>query len=343
MNAMILAAGLGQRLRPHTLNKAKPSLPFLNIPLLSYSFSYLDGLKVKKFVFNTHHEPESIRRAAQQFRSPHKPEIKFTFESPYLLGSGGGLKLAESHLRGGGHFLLANGDEFLICPQGLHSFWDNHLSSGALATLLVCNHDEVGSRFGGVWTNEENQVIGFGKTPSPGSTRGYHYTGIMALADRVFDYIPYGIVSNILYDHLTQAIRQGDEVRIFFPERIIWYETGSEQDFLFASFMCLNHLNESSEFGANLIQILKAQDPFLIHQGQGIWLGKDTQIPSSAQILGPCIIGSHSILGEGTIIKGPVVMGNECLIERDSQLERTVIGHQIKIESNQKLNDFLLL
>jgi len=61
MKAMILAAGLGERMRPLTESRAKPSLPVLNRPIIVQTLAYLKSQGVDEAVINLHHHPESIR------------------------------------------------------------------------------------------------------------------------------------------------------------------------------------------------------------------------------------------------------------------------------------------
>lgn len=342
MNAMILAAGKGERLRPHTEKRAKPSIPFLNIPLIGYSLYYLEKLGIDSLVVNTHHAPDSVRQALRQLIALEKPSLQWTFESPDLLGSGGGIKLAEPHLRGKDQFLVANGDELMLAPKGLDDFWQFHLSSGALASLLVCHHEEVGKLFGGVWVNEHNQVLGFGKKSFPLSQRAYHYTGFIALADRAFDYIPQGIASNLLYDDLTKAIQNGEDVRAF-EQTLCWYETGNEKDFLHASIQCLNHLKQEDEFGSCLKNILHRFQPELRSCGDGIWKHQNSNISSQAKIRGPCMIGKDVMIDDHVTIDGNVIIGDGTTVAKQSYLQTVVLGQNVTINPGQIHKNCLIL
>src|SRR6187402_2717354 len=99
MKAMILCAGLGTRLRPHTEKLAKPAIPFLNIPLLGYSLFHLETLGLSTLVANTHHLPETVKKAALFATVGSKYKTFFTEEQPEILSSGGGIWRAEQYLR----------------------------------------------------------------------------------------------------------------------------------------------------------------------------------------------------------------------------------------------------
>jgi NDP-sugar pyrophosphorylase family protein len=60
MKAMVLAAGLGTRMRPLTLLRAKPALPVLNRPLLHWTLERLARAGVSEVMINLHHLPDSV-------------------------------------------------------------------------------------------------------------------------------------------------------------------------------------------------------------------------------------------------------------------------------------------
>ena len=62
MKAMVLTAGLGTRLRPLTLERAKPAIPLLGKPLILTILEKLRALEVKEFRLNLHTLPETIKR-----------------------------------------------------------------------------------------------------------------------------------------------------------------------------------------------------------------------------------------------------------------------------------------
>src|SRR5580698_8851230 len=139
MNALILCAGLGTRFRPTTEKIAKPALPFLNLPLLAYSLVYLESVGLNTLVINTHHLPKTVEAAASGLV---KSSYKTIFSNePKILGSGGGIKNNEAHLKGrltsDDEFLVANGDEVMLFNHGdgLSRLVAFHRAQGALATL----------------------------------------------------------------------------------------------------------------------------------------------------------------------------------------------------------------
>ena len=145
-----MAAGKGERLRPQTLQLAKPALPLLNVPMLAYSTLYLELLGAKEYLINTHHLPATVEDAARQVL-PRKASLKFSFETE-ILGSGGGLAQAL-RMSGAttGPILIANADAILLLPEPekIQELLQTHVASGALATFLVCPFPPAAETLGG--------------------------------------------------------------------------------------------------------------------------------------------------------------------------------------------------
>lgn len=249
MNAMILAAGEGTRLRPYTAENPKPCIPFLSVPLLCYSLSLLDDIEISRLVVNSHHLPEKIKSLSHLLPSRWKNfEIS---QEETLLDSGGGIHKAKAKLQGKGSFFVLNGDGVILPHQIglLKEMAAFHKWHGGLATLLTMEHPDVGVKFGGAWLGAEGHEIQcFSKKP-PGlnAPRGLHFTGALLLSDKIFDYFSPEIeIENILYGTLTRAMKAGEKVHSF-QSKVEWYETGNAVDFMKATEYCFEALSTPDE------------------------------------------------------------------------------------------------
>src|SRR6185503_17252889 len=112
--ALVLAAGLGTRLHPLTLARAKAAAPVDGEPLARRTIRWLAGHGVRELVVNLHHRPESIAAVLGDGRDLGV-RVRYSWESP-VLGSAGGprhalpLLLDAAEPGGGGTFVLVNGD-----------------------------------------------------------------------------------------------------------------------------------------------------------------------------------------------------------------------------------------
>ncbi|MGE5086545.1 MAG: sugar phosphate nucleotidyltransferase [Bacillota bacterium] len=312
MNVMLLAAGEGTRLRPFTNQLPKPAIPFLNIPLAAHALGFLHDLSIRNLVVNTYHLPNKIHDLFN--RLPHGAEhLIFSDEVGEILGGGGGLMKAKKHFIGGGDFLLMNADE-IILPQDsaiLEKAIAHHKSTNAIATLLVMKHHGVGTQFGGVWTDQKNSIVGFGKTSVPGSSRAWHFVGVQILSEKIFNYLPEQGVSNILMDGIMKALADG-KIAQAFPFECSWFETGNPNDFLEATQHCLEILSgkdspERSALQRTLNQFSSTQ---LIQQnlpGAILYFSKDAQISTNSTYQGVVCVGAGSTIKDNCDLKNVII------------------------------------
>ena len=114
--AMILAAGLGTRLRPLTDLCAKPALPVRGIPVIALLLELLKRHGVSQVIVNLHHRPESVRDAVNAFK-PSGIEVVYSDESEPL-GTGGGIRQARDFLLQSDPCLVLAGDMLLDLDLG---------------------------------------------------------------------------------------------------------------------------------------------------------------------------------------------------------------------------------
>lgn len=304
MRGLILSAGLGERLRPFTLKRAKPAIEFLNVPMLAFPYYWLNTLKLDQISFNTHYLPESIRHAAMHVVDPAIP-MHFSHEDN-ILGSGGGIGFAK-HLLEGDHFAIANGDGVILCEHKdtIERMFDFHVRKKALATLLVCPLEGVGTRLPGVWMDNTGEVVNFGKSAKQTYTECLHYASYMIFSRRVWDYIPEG-PSNILYDVLEPQIAHGEKVYGFRVDNMRWFETGNAEEYLAATRTCLEAMHSASPLGRCAREILESLSP---HTGL-----KDMKlISATADVSEDAQLSGFAVIGDGARVESGAKL-HDCVL-----------------------------
>ena len=328
MNVMLLAAGQGTRLRPYTEVIPKPAIPFLNVPLAAYSLYFIKSLDIDKLVVNTFHLPEKVHQLFNELPISKKIQINFSDETGFIRGSGGGLKSAEKHFTSE-HILLLNSDEVTIPKDEniVAKAAEFHKKSNSLATLLVTENPEVGSKFGGVWVDANNNVLGFGKTPTPGSIKGYHFIGAQFLDRKVLSYIPENQENNILYDAVTKGLSQGDKVSVF-PIECTWYETGNPHDFFSAQSDCLQAILEKNHNGMYLEKVVEtyATEKVQYYQKGNAYIAKSdsAQIDESSSLSGTICIGKNAHIKANAKIENSAICAN-VIVPENSNLSNTIV------------------
>lgn len=160
---MILAAGLGTRLRPLTDTIPKPLLPVGGTPLIVWNLLLLRAGGIGEVIINLHYLGHVIEKAIGD-GSRWDMQVRYSYE-PTLLGTGGGLKAAEWFF-GKQPFVVINGDTLIeLDVKALITF---HQAHNGLATLVL-RDDPYAAKWGVVESDEQNRILrinGRGKSPS---------------------------------------------------------------------------------------------------------------------------------------------------------------------------------
>lgn len=219
MKAFILGAGLGTRLMPLTKDTPKPLLPILGKPCIFYILSHLKNLGIKEAIINIHHASEKYQKILGNESQGLK--IIYSHEKE-LLGSGGGLKKAESLLKD--TFIVYNGD--VLCNADLNSAIEFHKKSGNIATLLLIKDGKRGD----IKINGNKEIIDIKYNPNPNSSNQYNFTGIHILEPEIFKYIPENQKANII-DVYINLIKQGIKINGLPIGNCYWKDIGTLESY----------------------------------------------------------------------------------------------------------------
>ena len=222
----MLAAGLGTRLRPLTLARAKPALPVAGPSLIERIAGWLAGHGVTDLIVNLHYRPETIT-ARLGDGTGLGTRVRYSWEQP-VLGSAGGPRRAFS-LASDERLWLVNGDTLADAPLG--EMAEAHRSSDALVTMAVIPNPDP-SRYGGVVVDDGGAVTGFSRRGTTGPS--WHFIGVQIAERATFEGLPDGVPAEsvgALYPALI-AERPGS-VRAFTCE-VTFRDIGTPADYLAA-------------------------------------------------------------------------------------------------------------
>jgi MurNAc alpha-1-phosphate uridylyltransferase len=201
--AMLLAAGLGTRMRPLTAETAKPLLPLGGRPLLDHALDRLRDAGVAKVVVNVHWQSQRVVEHLEAMEPP--PEIIIRHEDS-LLETGGAVRAALDDL-GPEPFFVVNGDTvWLDGPTPalgrLAAAWDDDVDALLLVHRTFQVHAETGNGdfaldpLGAVRRPKEREIV------------PYIFAGIQLLRPSLFESAPDGKFSlNLLWDRAIAAGR----------------------------------------------------------------------------------------------------------------------------------------
>lgn len=196
-NAMILAAGLGVRMRPLTLTTPKPLVKVGGKSLIEYAFDHLRGDGIERAVVNIHYHAEQIELWLGKQNSPL---VTISDERAELLDTGGGIAKALACL-GKDPFFVLNSDSFWLdgttrAMRRLRDQWDGARMDSLL--LLCPATAAIGYDGRGDFHMEPEGRL---KRRSPGSVAPFVYAGCFVVSPDLFVDAPQGTFSiNMLWD-----------------------------------------------------------------------------------------------------------------------------------------------
>lgn len=214
MQAMILAAGFGTRLLPHTLVRPKPLFPILNQPLLLLTIKRLQNLGFDRIVVNCHHLREQVAAVLNGIAGV------IVQEEEVLLGTGGGLRMALRHFRDE-PLLVTNGD--IYHTVDLLLFYRYHVEKGNTVTLAMHNYP----RFNNVMV-KDGKVASFDNRVEFSQLA---FTGLHVIAPSLLQEIVCGEYSCIL-DHYRKFLGRGGEIDCYRVDGSYWTDMGTPEAYL---------------------------------------------------------------------------------------------------------------
>ena len=223
--ALVLTAGLGTRLRPLTLTRAKPAIPIGGEPIIRRILAWLARERVTDVVLNLHYLPHTIAAVVGD-GSDLGVRVRYSWEQPAVLGSAGGPRHALPIL-GASTFFIINGDT--LTDVALGPVADAHAATHAMVTMvLVPNRDP--ERYGGVRMAEDGQITSFVSRGAQ-AAGSYHFIGVQVADAEAFASLEDGEAINSthgVYDMLIGS--KPGSVRGYLCNAAFW-DVGTPDDY----------------------------------------------------------------------------------------------------------------
>lgn len=184
---MILAAGLGTRLRPLTDATPKPLLPLGGQPLITYHFETLRRTGVREVAINISH-------LADQIESVLGDGSRFGLSITYFreaapLGTGGGLLGARAFFEGEPEWLLLNGDSYMSLDAAAMIRFHRE---GKFALTLALRADQQWSDYGGLWREPDGRITGILKPPASAAAVPHVFAGAWVMTSAIWPVLERG-------------------------------------------------------------------------------------------------------------------------------------------------------
>jgi MurNAc alpha-1-phosphate uridylyltransferase len=221
--AMVMAAGLGKRMRPLTATRPKPLVEVAGRTLLDHVFDRLRAGGVKRAVVNVHYLADALE--AHLKNRVKGIDVVISDERGRLMETGGGIVQARD-LIGDKPFLVVNSDNLWLdgpsdAIRMLAARWDDATMDALLLMVPLARAHNHGGH-GDFSLSPEGRITGRRK---PGRVAPFVYTGVQILSPRVIADWPEGPFSTMLF--WERAIAAGRAFGLV--HQGLWFDVGTPQ------------------------------------------------------------------------------------------------------------------
>jgi len=302
---MVLAAGLGTRLRPLTYEITKPMVPVLDRPVMAHILDLLARHGFDEVIANLHYFPDSIM---QYFGR----RISYRVEEE-LLGTAGGVR-ACAEFFGDDPFLVISGDALTDIDLG--ALAARHREAGGIATLAVKQVADT-REYGVVLHDAVGRITGFQEKPAPAEALSdLGNCGIYVFSPEIFEHFPERPFADWAQD-VFPALLERDVPFHIHEIGEYWNDVGSLAELRQGTFDALAGELRLEMEGTEV--------------APGVTVADGAPLPPDAKVEGRAWIGADVRIGAGVRLTGPLVLGDGASIGDRAQLRSSIVfpGTQI--------------
>lgn len=323
MKAVIIAGGLGTRLRPLTNNTPKPIVPVVNRPFIVHQVEHLAKHGIDEIILNLHYLPHEIKKIMEEEAKEWGIKINYSLEKTPL-GTAGAVKNAEQYFNDE-PLVVFNGD--VLTDINISKVLNYHRQKKATVTLTLTEVEDPTS-FGLILMDKDNRVTQFLEKPSWSEvTAKTINAGIYVLDPKIFKNVPKGEPYSFERQLYPSLLKAGAPI-YGYVSHAYWIDIGNPQKYQEVHQAILRGEVAVKLFGTRI-------------DGK-FWIGKDTHPDASVRFLGASVIGEKVKIGKDVVIGDYVVIGNDVTIGDQTKLDRAIIWKGTKIGNNVSLSDCIL-
>ena len=322
MKAMVLAAGLGERMRPLTDHLPKPLLPIANRPVMAYILEHLARHGFTEVIANLHYRGPDI---VDCFGDGSCCGVHLTYtEEKKLWGIAGGMRRCKDFF-GDETFLVIGSDD--LTDMDLTALLEHHRRTGAIASIGLVEVEET-SQFGIVVTDQKGRIERFVEKPKGRAPSNTANTQIYLFEPAIFDFIPPDTVYDLGFDTFPKVVEAGAP---FCGVRLpgYWRDIGSIRGYLEA--------HEDVMLGRVQARIEGEQ------VRPGIWIGEGSDIHPEAELTPPVALGQRCVIRAGAALSGATAIGADAEVGAGSSLHRSAVWPGARVPPAAALRDAVVL
>lgn len=338
MKALLLAGGLGTRLRPLTENLPKPMAPIANKPWLEHLIIHLRKQGVDQFVVACHHYSEVIRN---YFGEGQNLGVKMEYAiEPFPMGTAGAIKNAKDFFHE--TFLVVNAD--IVHLPELLPLLEFHYRHKGMATIALTEVEDPTS-YGVVEQDKNGQILRFVEKPSREEAPSNRINaGLYVLEPSIMNHIPSN--QEVSIERQTFPFLIENKTGVY--GKVIngyWFDMGTP-----------------SRYRQIHWDVLDRRSPLTImgrEYQKGVWIGEGSKIGNEVRFIPPVLIGKSVKVGDKAVIGPYAVIGDHCHIGKGvkfsssilwdrstigdhCQIKESILAHKTSLSSGKLLNHSII-
>lgn len=342
LKAIILAGGIGTRLRPLSCTRPKLLFPVLNKPLLDWTLERLAETGVDGVTLAVKYMADCFMQRYGE--SKHGIKISYSVEKKPMF-TGGAIKYAEQLIGHEEPFLVLNGDIFTTIDY--KALIAEHKRNNAVATIALYSVEDP-SRYGTVKLADKNRITQFVEKAPPGEApSNLINAGAYVLDPKIFSHIPAGRPVSIEREVFPKLAEAG---KLFgYESKQTWIDIGKPADYITANKVMLDAEQKKRIIGngANINETVQFCDPVVLDEnvtvGQNAKLGPYAVIGRGAVVGRNVVLENSVVFPEAAILDGAcvsgAVVGEGATIGRGATvMEGCVIGDYVTVRDNVVLS-----
>jgi NDP-sugar pyrophosphorylase family protein len=308
LKAIIIAGGLGTRLRPLTYNTPKPIVPLANRPLVAHQIEQLRKHGIDQVILNLHYLSDEIKRILE---ADEKLNVKLEYSIEKTpLGTAGAVKNAEEFFDEG-PLVVFNGD--VIADLNISDILAFHKKKKALVTITLVAVEDPTS-YGLVLMDPDQRVREFIEKPSwervEGMKRKNVNAGLYILDPKIFRDVPKNTPYMFERDLFPKLLKEGAPIYGYEMNRY-WIDIGNPQKY--------RQVHED---------ILRGEVPVRLYgrrEAGGLWIAETARIHKTAKLFGPALIGAAVEIEENAVIREYTVLGDRVRVGAGSEVTHSIL------------------
>jgi len=309
--AMVFAAGIGQRLQPFTHFTPKPLLEVMGIALIEHTLNQLANVGVLRAVINLHHLGDQIKnRLGENYRGI---DLVYLHETS-LLGTAGTLLNAVAHFDLQHDLIAINSD--VITSFDIKQLILSHIRNQALATLVLAKNDNP-SIYTPIGMDNANRILEFAGVQVEGfiNKQRHMFCGIQMISPQFFQVVKGRDFKCMGKDVYPFLLNMGESVFGVENDKD-FYDCGTPQRL----------------YDANM-QFLKTQ---------GISVHHHAQVHPEAKVMSPVLIADAAIIDSDVVVGPHVVVGRRAHVRAGAQVSNAVLLSGATIDNRESVSNAII-